>query len=653
VLSPAGLFVLIFDIAVIAALILLPLRRKFDDSDKGRGNVVILPPVLRATGWRTSSFSFLCVVGSIALIAIRRPDLTSTYRSLVTHLADYVVRNPAAVADYSSRIHPIIPIAVFAFVVAAAICIPGSLGRRGMILLHAPLALAAALVADTTLAVFTAETHVPLGPFPLISILLHYIIAYTVSMRLAVTTFQLPRPTMVPMRRRGNSADNAILIVVLITVLLLVGMIAVWIVSKNNSNLVVFTFVIIAMPVYLKFGIYALLSFLRLFGNKPPEPTDDRPPLEIIGPAYNEEHDIVNWIEHIDVAAGNYGGPVRVFLTDDGSTDNTAALAAAAFANCEHAQGTIISGEHRGKATALNQALTRCTADYIVRHDTDCVMHPHALLYTVPWLQRDEQVGLVGAFMLPKFPFTTWIDRMRALELAAGFGLPRLAYSVVDCQPCVPGNYTAFRRSVALELGGFTEGMFGEDIDFTCNVARLGYRAVYDRRVWAYEDVPVDVPQLRVQRRRWNRGSIHNFARFIPLAAGSGGPRFWFAEFMRAARRLVMPMQFAAYLFAIQETIFNPSAKLNIIRLTAFYVLAKLPGLVIVICSMSYRGLWKTMFWWPCYLYFAVIKRLANLEALLTLPTRPVNAPWRMRPRADEPVRELNWPVLRPEWLPS
>jgi cellulose synthase/poly-beta-1,6-N-acetylglucosamine synthase-like glycosyltransferase len=650
-INSRGIVLIGLDLLVVGGFLLHALRRRFDDSDHGVANRIILPPPRQATLLRVGAFIVLCIFGSIALIGLRNPDLSATYRAVVAHLTGLVIKEPDVVSGYVKTLRPVIPISIVAFVVAFAACITGTPGRRVNILLHAPFALCAALLADATLTVFAIEAGLPLGSFPLMSIVLHYTVAYLVGMRLALTSYQLPRPTQVPITRTQNFTDNAIVVVVLVTVLAVIASAAQQILSLDNNNVVLYTFILVAMPAYLKFGIYAILSLIRLFGPRPPQPGPNRPPIEVIGPAFNEATNIVAWIEAIDKAAAVYGGPVRLILCDDGSTDGTAALAEEALARSTAITGEVIAGAHAGKATALNLALARCEADYVIRHDTDCVVHPNAFLYTIPWFETDPRIGLVGAFMMPKMPFRTWIDRMRALELAAGFGLPRLAYAVVDSQPCVPGNYTAFRRQAALDIGGWPEGMFGEDIDFTCNVARRGYRAAYDRRVWAYEDVPDTVEQLRVQRRRWNRGSVHNFARFVPLACGSSGPRFWFAEFFRAARRLVMPMQFAAYLFAIQGTIFNPGPRQNLAHLAAFYILAKLPMLAIVTCSMFYRGLWRAFLWWPLFLFFALVKRLANLEALLTLPTRPVNFGWLRRPVRTDAVVWKDWPILRPRYI--
>ncbi len=78
----------------------------------------------------------------------------------------------------------------------------------------------------------------------------------------------------------------------------------------------------------------------------------------------------------------------------------------------------------------------------------------------------------------------------------------RPASDVVDGIVCIPGTFTAFRRGAALAIGGFVEGMYGEDLDFTLAIARIGYRAAIDTRVRSYEDVPNTQRQLRIQRTR-------------------------------------------------------------------------------------------------------------------------------------------------------
>ncbi len=199
-------------------------------------------------------------------------------------------------------------------------------------------------------------------------------------------------------------------------------------------------------------------------------------------PAYNEELNIAHLLRSIDAAADRYQGPVRVILCDDGSIDDTRASASEAMAEFRCATGVILEGAHLGKAQALNQALDACRADVVYRVDADCAVHPDCFVYSVPYFQADPRIGMVGAFVLPKEPYTTWIDRMRMFEMIPSFGMGRPADDVVDGIACIPGTFTAFRRQAAVEIGGFVEGMYGEDLDFTCAVARIGYHVVVDTR---------------------------------------------------------------------------------------------------------------------------------------------------------------------------
>ena len=95
----------------------------------------------------------------------------------------------------------------------------------------------------------------------------------------------------------------------------------------------------------------------------------------------------------------------------------------------------------------------------------------------------------------------------------------------VDAVNVVPGVFTAFRRMPAVELGGFTVGMNGEDGDFTMRMGRLGWRTRLDPKIVVYEGVPGTFLEMREQRVRWCRATIHNQARQGIYRAGACPPR--------------------------------------------------------------------------------------------------------------------------------
>jgi Glycosyl transferase family 2 len=114
------------------------------------------------------------------------------------------------------------------------------------------------------------------------------------------------------------------------------------------------------------------LILIRAVGDRRPGPPEQRPPLDVIIPAYNESVCIERMLWSIDRAAGRYGRPVRVIMCDDESTDDTRAVAEATMASFGYATGEVIHSPHGGKSLALNMALERCIADFVYRLDADC-----------------------------------------------------------------------------------------------------------------------------------------------------------------------------------------------------------------------------------------------------------------------------------------
>ena len=408
--------------------------------------------------------------------------------------------------------------------------------------------------------------------------------------------------------------------------------------------------VIVAVPAYAFMTMYAFLGILRLLGPPLPRVTEERPPVDLIVAAYNEEANIAALLASIDAAAGVYGGHVHAILCDDGSTDRTRERAEGAMAAFEAASGEIINGLHSGKSTALNQALERCTADYVVRIDGDCLLDDHALLYTVPWFLTRPNVGQVGAFTLPKRPYTTWIDRIRAFGLCQAFGFTRLCSAVVDGIPCIPGTYVAFRRQLAMRIGGFVEGCYGEDVDFTCNIARLGYRAAVDRRIMSYEDVPNTTRQLRRQRVRWNRGGTYTYARHTPFGAGLAGPRMWLTATRGAGKRLTGPIHLAALIYVVDTAFLSPSSQHNPARVVAVFLLAMTPPVLIKVIVAAYYRHTRELPWLVFLPWYSLLVRLFMLDALLSFRTRPV---LQRRHRQAEAAQSHPTRGTVPEYLPA
>ena len=630
-----ALALLLADAAILAAIVGQPLSRRYDDSDRGSGTVVNLPAFGRLSLPKAGFFlAVSAAVGSIGVIG-RHSAVTDMYRQALLRLLNWVIRDPSLPSAYAARLVPLVPMAFVGYLITAAIVMPGTAGRRIMILLHAPLFIAASLLTDCLLGLAVTALHVEPWPTPLIVMYLQYFVGYLVVFRLFFTSDQLPKLTPVPRLRRGDLSDSLTLILCLLGATCVVFAVTLALYRMIGVDTVI-------GPVILNPALAAVIDLLAVFliviravGSPAPGAPAQRPPLDVIIPAYNESVCIERLLWSIDRAAGRYGGAVHVIMCDDGSTDDTKALAEAAMASFSHATGLVIPGTHAGKSKALNLALERCTADFVYRLDADCAIDQDAFVYSVAQFLADPRVGLVGARQMPKEPYTTWIDRMRAFELLFMFGFLRVALAQVDSVPCIPGTFCAFRREAALAVGGFLHGMYSEDTDFTCSITRLGYRAAIDTRVVSYEDVPTTVRQLRVQRFRWGIGSRLVFSRFDPFNRdiGAPGPRFWFWMPTSSGAHLLGPAHLFMWLIGLEYSIIAPDAHHNLGKWFVFLLMTRTLALVPKFLLLVYYRRLRLLPWAVLWLPFKMLKRIFLLEALLAFRMRPVKPPLPLRAR--------------------
>ncbi|MFQ6028736.1 MAG: glycosyltransferase [Dehalococcoidia bacterium] len=341
----------------------------------------------------------------------------------------------------------------------------------------------------------------------------------------------------------------------------------------------------------------------------------------IIIPAYNEAEGIAECIHSLDDAAANYTGPCRIYVVDNGSTDDTVAVARRAVAQCRALRGEVLIAPQKGKAAALNFGISQITEDVILRVDADTFSTPSLLVQLMPYFS-DANVGIVGGLPLPK-DSEGFYSRMRAIEVYYNIGYSRIAQSAVDSLLCVPGIQTAYRREALLQAGDFSEGVNGEDTDMTVRIGRLGYRVIVDPKIHVYSEVPDSWAHLREQRIRWSRSILHVFARNMSsmwMMQGVRGlwlvPNSLWSVFRRVLTVLilvygglvamidpsVLSLREGAALGAI---LFGPSGFLTLLTLIVYRKFNLLPYL-------------------PGYLGFRMLRAYLSLDMLFTLSLKPI-----------------------------
>jgi cellulose synthase/poly-beta-1,6-N-acetylglucosamine synthase-like glycosyltransferase len=340
------------------------------------------------------------------------------------------------------------------------------------------------------------------------------------------------------------------------------------------------------------------------------------PPLTIIIPAHNEEYVIEKTIQAIEIAAKTYGGPVSILVMDNNSTDDTAKVAQAALANCEYSLGRVVPEPRPGKSHALNAALDATQTEFVIRIDADTQVGPDSLTYAMRSM-RSPKVGVVGGLPLP--PGGGMFDHARLLELMVKHGFYSVGLSAVNSVVGVPGMFAAYRVDIPRRLGGFVQGMNGEDTDMSLRIGELGYRSYVDPRITYVSEVPTTFEHLREQRIRWFRSVFHVSARCRDLIYSNrlsvrGKIMLPYMLLNSAMRAMMVPM----ILFGILILV-GPGLKPRSIPWQAILaVVIGAPAMMAVMCAFLNKSL-RGVLYVPEYILFRLLRSYLTLESNLSI----------------------------------
>lgn len=117
-----------------------------------------------------------------------------------------------------------------------------------------------------------------------------------------------------------------------------------------------------------------------------------KPKISVILPAYNAEKYLQKAVQSI--LAQTYTG-FELLIIEDGSTDNTSAIANAA-AEKDPRIRILTNPQNLGLTPTLNTGLGEASGEFIARQDADDTSEPNRFALQVEYLQTHSEVGLVG-----------------------------------------------------------------------------------------------------------------------------------------------------------------------------------------------------------------------------------------------------------------
>ena len=273
--------------------------------------------------------------------------------------------------------------------------------------------------------------------------------------------------------------------------------------------------------------------------------------ISIIVPAYNEEATIV---ENVRSMLSLRYPDMEIIIVNDGSSDRTLQVLVEAFKlkpvvrahelAVEHApirglygsplyqRLLVIDKENgKGKADASNAGINLSRNALFCVVDADSLLEVESLLSSVrPFMEDPKNMIAVGgtirvmngctvrngqivAVALPGrfLPLVQYMEYLRA------FLMSRLAWSRWGMLSIVSGAFGIFRRSITIEVGGFSQNTVGEDYELVTKMhrhmreQRRPYAMRYVPEPVCWTEAPETLEMLGNQRKRWQRGALEVF----------------------------------------------------------------------------------------------------------------------------------------------
>jgi biofilm PGA synthesis N-glycosyltransferase PgaC len=300
----------------------------------------------------------------------------------------------------------------------------------------------------------------------------------------------------------------------------------------------------IALIVYVYVGYPALVAALARRRARPaPGPWHGEPPVTVVVVAYNEEERIAARVRNL-LALDYPRDRLEVIVASDGSSDATVQHAC----QVDHLGmlRVVAFAERRGKAAVLNDVVPMARGTIVVLADARQRFDGDALRALVAPFAHPRVGAVSGELMLTDDPDA---DR----RVARGVGLYwryekfiRRAESGLDSSVGATGAIYALRKVLFAPIPVTT---ILDDVLIPMQVARRGYRVVFEPRALAWDRVAPTADGEFRRKTRTLAGNFQLFARHHWLLDPRQN-RLWFQTMSHKALRLAVPLLLGVVLAA-------------------------------------------------------------------------------------------------------
>jgi cellulose synthase/poly-beta-1,6-N-acetylglucosamine synthase-like glycosyltransferase len=217
--------------------------------------------------------------------------------------------------------------------------------------------------------------------------------------------------------------------------------------------------------------------------------------------------------------------PDRILIADDGSTDATADVLAELYGLKPPPLGAIETSHPKvhwlrlaggGKARAMNTALPLLDEDVVLTVDADTLLRPDAIAEVRHAFATEPKLVATTGILTPVCAKTASgrvFEWFQTYEYIRNF-LSRYAWMRLNSLLLISGAFAGFRRTAALEVGGFDPDCLVEDYELIHRLKRYGvlHGRGWTTRVLGGAQARTEAPSTPLaflrQRRRWFGGFL-------------------------------------------------------------------------------------------------------------------------------------------------
>lgn len=201
---------------------------------------------------------------------------------------------------------------------------------------------------------------------------------------------------------------------------------------------------------------------------------DETVDVSIVVPMYNEADNVADAVHALNASLTDSGYAWEIILVDDGSIDETLAVANAIAAAHERVRVESYA-PNRGRGKALRTGFSAARGDIVVTIDADLSYEPKFILRLVEALEHNPHIDIaIGSPYMPGGgtedvpPFRLWLSRLGNLILSAA--MPGRIYTIT-------GIFRAYRQHVVESLDLEADGK-EIHLEILSKSLALGYKVI-------------------------------------------------------------------------------------------------------------------------------------------------------------------------------